>query len=146
MNGFLGTGAPLVVDVIVVALAAALPLLLASIVAASRGHTRLHKTIQISLSVILALALIAFEIQISQAGWKEMAGFDARTSDDQHHLTIALGVHLIFAISTPPLWIAALAATNRGRAHRVLGRLAAADLTMTAITGWYWYYTAFIAT
>ena len=145
MDGFLGTDAPLVLDLIVVVLALAIPLLVFSIGAASRGAHRVHKAIQITLTVVLAIALIGFELQVQQSGWEEMTNFAAQPPSRQNHLTFALGVHLLFAISTPFLWIAAMSATDRGRSHRVLGRLAAADLCLTALTGWYWYYVAFVS-
>jgi putative membrane protein len=68
----------------------------------------------------------------------------------------ALAVHLLFAVSTSVLWgwTAARALKRFPRpaapndysvAHRFWGRLAAADMVLTALSGWTFYWLAFVA-
>jgi len=67
-----------------------------------------------------------------------------------------LSIHLFFAISTVLLWIWVVwealrrfptppAPAAHSRRHRVMGRLAAADLLLTSLTGWIFYWFAFVA-
>ena len=71
-------------------------------------------------------------------------------------MLIALGIHLVFAVSTLVLWVwvvwEALARFpsppvpgSHGARHKVMARLAAADLLLTAITGSVFYWLAFVA-
>lgn len=152
MTGFLGTGAPLAVDLIVVGLSVVLPILFVSIALVRRGERAKHRAIQVAITASLALALIFFEIQVRSAGgWREMIA-DRGHSDSRITLIgVLLGVHLIFAVSTPLLWVAALMTSGkawsgqRPRRHRLVARLAAGDLVLTALTGWLWYAVAFVA-
>lgn len=68
----------------------------------------------------------------------------------------ALGIHLVFAVSTFVLWTwvvwEALARFpnpplpgTHGPRHRRMARLAALDLVMTAVTGVVFYWMAFVA-
>jgi putative membrane protein len=67
-----------------------------------------------------------------------------------------LAIHLVFAVSTTVLWAwTAWGALRRfpkppapneyGASHRFWGCLAAADMVMTAVTGWTFYWLAFVA-
>ena len=66
-----------------------------------------------------------------------------------------LWVHLVFAVSTPLLWITTLTLAWRrfakppqpgahSRTHKTLGWLATVDLVMTSVTGLGFYYLAFV--
>jgi uncharacterized membrane protein YozB (DUF420 family) len=68
----------------------------------------------------------------------------------------SLYVHLVFSISTACLWVYVVAAALRNiplppgpspysRRHIFWARLAAIDLALTAITGWVFYWLAFVA-
>jgi hypothetical protein len=68
----------------------------------------------------------------------------------------ALGVHLVFAVSTLVLWIWVLWEAvarfpvppepgSHGPRHRFMARLAAVDLVLTACTGCFFYWMAFVA-
>jgi uncharacterized membrane protein YozB (DUF420 family) len=67
----------------------------------------------------------------------------------------SLYVHLIFALTTVLLWpvVIILALRNfpnpphpsqHSRIHVPLARLAATDMVMTAVTGWIFYWLAFV--
>ena len=66
-----------------------------------------------------------------------------------------LRLHLLFAVSTPFLWIATIVLALRrfgrnpapgphSRLHKTLGWASTADITMTSVTGLMFYYVAFI--
>jgi hypothetical protein len=68
----------------------------------------------------------------------------------------ALWVHLVFAIPTPLVWIYVIVGALRGfprqpgpnaysRIHRRNGWIAAVLMVMTALTGWTFYWMAFVA-
>ena len=147
----LGNGAPLALDLIVVALTVLLPVLAASIVAIRRGQRRLHRSLQIAITVALVVSLLLFEFQIRNlGGWRESIA-DRNLSESQlSAITAMLIVHLIFSVTTPAFWLAALISSTkawtgrRPQVHHWLGRLAALDLVLTAITGWVWYAMAYV--
>ena len=68
----------------------------------------------------------------------------------------ALAIHLVFAVSTLVLWVWVVWEAflrfpvppmpgSHGPRHRVMARLAALDLVLTAITGTVFYWLAFVA-
>ncbi len=141
-------------DVVLVGLVALLPVLAWSIAAVRRGRLALHKRLQLVIVALLALAIVIFEIDVRLVSdWKERArpsGFWPTG------VLWALGIHLVFAISTFVLWVwvvwealarfpSPLAPGQHGPRHRVMARLAALDLVVTAITGGVFYWLAFVA-
>ena len=69
---------------------------------------------------------------------------------------IALAVHLCFSVPTTFIWIYLVSGALRhfprspepgaySRRHRLWGRIAAIELLMTAVTGWVFYWLAFVA-
>jgi len=155
VDGFLGTRAPLMVDVVFTAMFAVVAVLTWSIYQVKiRRRYSVHKWTQITLGAILLFVVILFEIDIRLHGWEERAagkigGHPAST------VYWALYGHLIFAISSVILWpiTIALAIANfpsppapgpHSRIHIPLARTAAADMVLTAITGWVFYWVAFV--
>ncbi len=68
----------------------------------------------------------------------------------------SLAIHLLFAISTTVLWIVVMAralrrflrppaAGDHSSSHRFWGWVATWDLALTAISGWIFYWLAFVA-
>jgi len=68
----------------------------------------------------------------------------------------SLAIHLFFAVTTTVLWIAVIVRAMRNfpkppapcehsASHLFWARLAAIDMGMTALTGWIFYYLAFVA-
>ena len=116
---------------------------------------RLHRNIQIATAIVLTVALVAFEIDVRFfTDWRELA-----SSSPYYEAGIAdwcLLVHLLFAIPTPVVWgIVIFMGLRRfktgfvqgdfNRFHRISGRVAAGFMVLTAITGWIFYYVAFVA-
>ncbi len=155
IDGFLGTRASLGMDVVCVSLFAVLPVLAMSVhLVRHRKNYAAHKRIQLAVSAALVVAIVVFEIDMRLvSGWKPRA---VESGYWPSGVFTALGVHLCFAITTVVLWTWVVVEALRrfpvppgpgthGPRHRVLARLAAADLVMTAVTGWLFYYVAFAA-
>jgi putative membrane protein len=119
-----------------------------------RRRFRLHKWTQITLGAALLIVVVLFEVDIRMHGWEERA---AKNTGEQLSADVlwALYIHLVFAISSVILWpiTIGLAARNFGeppspgrhsRVHIRLARTAAADMVLTAITGWIFYWLAFV--
>jgi uncharacterized membrane protein YozB (DUF420 family) len=161
VNGFIpGSRATVMLDVVFVAMFAVVPVLAWSVyLVVVRRNYALHKRVQLILGVILLLAIVAFEIDIRfVSGWRERAMPSPYygTSDEYGPLFTALWVHLFFAVPTAVLWLVVIARAVRNfpspprpaqhsRFHVYWAKLAAAGMFMTAITGWVFYYLAFVA-
>lgn len=112
-----------------------------------------HKRLQLGLGAVLLLAVILFEVDIRFHDWKHL------TTSSPYHGTILfpfLYFHVLLASSTTLLWIWTIAGALRkipnppgpssySPFHRRLARLAAIGMYLTAVTGWTFYYMAFIA-
>ncbi len=155
IDGFLGTRASLMLDLVSLAMAAVLPVLAGSVwLVRYRQKYRLHKRIQLALGGVLAAAVTAFEVDIRLHGWRERA---AGSPDGQVASLVytVLSVHLFFAVSTTLLWIFVITQALRripkppgpspySPRHIFWARLAAVDMVCTAITGWAFYWLAFV--
>jgi uncharacterized membrane protein YozB (DUF420 family) len=154
IDGFLGTRASLMLDLIVVAIGGVLVILGWSVYEVKyRRRYELHKRVQIILAVVLLLAVTAFEIDIRLHGWEDRAAGQIGGSASTVVRNVLL-VHLFFAITTVILWpvviIRALrhfphppAPAAHSRWHIFWARLAALDMLGTAVTGWLFYWMAF---
>jgi uncharacterized membrane protein YozB (DUF420 family) len=115
----------------------------------------LHRNIQIATAVVLTVALLAFEIDVRFfTDWRALA-----QTSPYYESGIAdwcLWVHLLFAIPTPLVWATVIISGLRrfktgfdqgkyNRIHRISGRVAAGLMVLTAVTGWIFYYVAFVA-
>ena len=124
-----------------------------------KKNKRLHRTIQVATAVTLTLALIAFEIDVRfVTKWRELA--QASPFYQSGWVDRCLWIHLLFAIPTPLVWgvviymalrrfksdfSSEMAGSSFSQFHRISGRIAAALMFLTAITGWIFYYVAFVA-
>lgn len=141
-------------DVVAIAMLAILPVLTWSIwLVVRKRNYQLHKRIQLSLGSVLLVAVTLFEVDIRMYGWRHLA------EPSPYYgglLTPVLYVHLFFSIATTLLWIITIALAlvkmpvpprpcAHSKRHRLLGRLSAAGMYCTAITGWTFYWMAFVA-
>lgn len=148
-------------DIVVLAMLVVLPVLAVSIFLVKRRQRfTLHKRIQIVLGIILFAAITAFEIDIQWFSvWEDRAD-PSPYFDRERAWTcpagIALFVHLCFAVPTAVLWIYVIVQAVRkfpeppepgphGHAHAFWGWLASAGMFLTAVTGWGFYWLAFVA-
>jgi putative membrane protein len=155
IDGFLGTRAPLILDLLCLAMLAVVVVLAWSIYQVKyRRRYRLHKWTQVTLGAILLVVVILFEIDIRLHGWQERAAGQLGGQAPSAAVT-ALYVHLIFAVSTVLLWptVIVLALHNfpnppmpgaHSRIHVPLARVAATDMVLTTVTGWVFYWMAFV--
>ena len=161
-HGFLGNGASLMLDVVVVALVLVVPVLAWSLYEVKvRKNFQRHKLLQMILGIVLLAAVLAFEVDMRlQGGWEQIINRDAAAPrllpEQMAAVKRVLVIHLVFAVSTPFLWAATtILAVRRfaeppvpgqhSRLHKTLGWLSVADLVATSVTGLWFYYMAFVA-
>lgn len=161
-NGFLGNDASFMLDFVVCALVLLVPLLLYSLfVVKVQRNYQLHKRLQLLLAAIVLVAVTAFEIDMRlHGGWRNIVNKDRaqpRLSEAQlDDVARVLYTHLVFAISTPFLWGATIvfalkrfpdppAPGPHSRLHKTLGWASAVDLTLTSVTGLWFYYVTFVS-
>jgi uncharacterized membrane protein YozB (DUF420 family) len=158
LPGFLGTRASLMLDVVFVAMFLVVPLMAISIALAKRGQYVAHKRLQLATAAVLLLAVLAFEIDMRFfTDWRLLAApspfFNA---NGWSPVTIALTIHLFFAVPTLLLWIVVVVRALKyfpcpprpgahSEAHKLMGWLATVGMVMTAVTGWGFYWLAFVA-
>jgi putative membrane protein len=159
MSGFLGSRGTLMLDVVFLAMFLVVPAMFFSIgLAKKRRDFVNHKRLQLILGSVLFLAVVAFEVDMRVNGWEHLA------EPSPYHVKgawcavwYALAIHLSFAIPTFLLWIVVIARAlilfpnpplpgRHSKAHKFWGWLAVLGMTGTAITGWLFYYLAFVAT
>jgi len=160
INGFLGSRGSLMLDVVFLAMFAVLPVLAVSIYLVKRGHFELHKKLQLTLGLVLLIAVAAFEVDMRLNDWEARAVESPYFSLDAKWTCtagVALIIHLFFAVPTAVLWTVVIVQALRkfprppqpgqhSASHKFWGWLAAMEMFLTAITGWVFYYLAFIAT
>ncbi|MCA9036575.1 MAG: DUF420 domain-containing protein [Planctomycetaceae bacterium] len=161
-DGFLGYKTSFMLDFVVTALVVIVPCLLYSLwMVRVRKNYGLHRTMQLLLGIVLLVAVGAFEIdlQIVHGGWENIvakqglddAAFAARIAEVRPWLWL----HLVFAVTTPLLWIATIVLALKkfpnppspgphSRLHQRLGWASTIDITMTSVTGLLFYYVAFV--
>jgi putative membrane protein len=148
-------------DVVFVAMFVVVPLLGLSIYLVKyRRQYAWHKRLQLTMATVLLIAVLLFEVDIRINGWEQRAG-PSPYFDPGHKWTspagFALLVHLSFAIPTLLLWtivvIQALRKFSRPPQpgvhsgwHVRWATFGAAGMGLTALTGWVFYWLAFVAT
>lgn len=160
LDGFLGSRGSFMLDVVFLAMFAVLPALAVSIALVKRRRYRAHKRLQLVLGVALLVTVVAFEVDMRWNGWEARAMaspyFDP-AAKWSCPAGVSLLVHLFFAIPTTLLWTYVILAALRrypspmrpnaySPRHKFLGWLATVEMTCTAITGWVFYWLAFVAT
>lgn len=161
-DGFLGYRTSFMLDFVVCALILIVPLLVYSLwLVKAKKNFLAHKRLQVTLGIILLVAVGAFEIdlQVVHGGWENIV---SKSHPDETDLAAKveqarpyLWVHLVFAVTTPFLWFTTLALALRrfasppspgihSQTHKILGWLSTFDITLTAITGLIFYYVAFM--
>ncbi len=159
-DGFLGSRASFMLDVVFLAMFVVVPATGWSIYQVKyRQRYLLHKRMQVAIGFVLLVAVTIFEIDIRVYGWRE------RAVDSPYYSEIlsvglvnwSLWIHLVFAISTSVLWIFVIVQALRkfpqqpmpneySPRHKFWATLAAVDLSLTALTGWTFYWLAFVST
>jgi hypothetical protein len=169
IDGFLPySRASIMLDVVFLAMFVVVPVLAASIYLVKyRRRYALHKSIQLTLGVTLLVAVALFELDMQfVSGWLDRAEaspyFDVRREAGDSLAGSGPGfytlyVHLGIAVTTAVLWVVVIAQALRkfgrppapgphSRWHARLGTAAAIGMFLTALTGWIFYWQAFVAT
>jgi putative membrane protein len=155
IEGILGTRASLVIDLLFLAMFAVVLVLAWSICQVKyRQRYDLHKWVQIVLGVVLLGAVIVFEIDIRFHGWEDRAAGQLGGHASAPVWT-ALYIHLCFAVTSVLLWPVVIfralrqfpeppAPAVHSASHKFWAWLASLDMLLTAVTGWTFYYLAFV--
>ena len=161
MPGFIpGSRGSLMLDVVFAAMFLVVPWLAFSIyLVRYRKQYDLHKWMQIVMGVVLLLAVVAFEVDMRFfTDWEALAeGSPYYQPGTWDGVWISLAIHLCFAVPTPFVWIFVIVQairkfpsparpTKYSPQHVLWARIAAIMMTLTAVTGWGFYYLAFVAT
>lgn len=159
LDGFLGTRATFMLDVVVLAMLAVLPVLAWSIYfLARRRRYTLHKRVQLTLGIVLLITVALFELDMRTNGWRDRASASPYMGQagGLNWVDTALAIHLCFAVTAALLWITVIARAlarfdvpaapgPHSAWHRRFGYLAAIDMAATAVSGWIFYWLAFVA-
>ncbi len=170
-DGFLGYPTSFMLDFVVCALVVLVPLLVFSLwVVKVRKSFTLHRNLQVLLAGVLFVAVGAFEVDMQwvQGGWekvmsKQLEAIEGIPSDTQiaahqarsDRARRVLHIHLVFAVSTPILWLVTLVLALRRfpkppvpgqhtKLHKSLGWGSTLALVATSVTGVWFYYVAFV--
>ena len=157
---FLAPRGSLMLDVIFLAMLLVVPVLFWSIWQVRvRQKFSLHRQAQLLLAVLLMGIVLAFEIDMRFfTDWEvEAADSPYYRADSWNAVWTALTVHLSFAVPTLVVWIVVVVRALRGfekppcpgehsASHKRWGRIAVVGMTGTAVTGWIFYWMAFVAT
>jgi uncharacterized membrane protein YozB (DUF420 family) len=141
-------------DVVALSMLVVIPLLLFSSYSVKlRSQYILHKRIQMFLGITLLIVVVLFEVDVRINGWRHNAEESPFYGTP---LNIVLAVHLLFAVSTTLLWIATFTGALRNipsppgpskfsPRHRRLAHWAVKGMVGTGVTGWLFYWLAFVS-
>lgn len=155
MEGFIPwSRANNILNLITIAMIIILPILAWSIWQVKiKKNYNLHKKLQITISLSLLVLVFIFELNIRKTDWRVYA------KPSIYYDTILLPFltfHIVIASATFLIWLATLrgalkyfsneAIPNQySKHHKWLGRIGTLLMCTTAITGWIFYYLAFVA-
>ena len=155
-NGFLATRGSWMLDFVSVVMLLVVAAMGYSIyLVRFEKNKRLHRMIQVVTAFALTVALVLFEVDMRLfTDWRESARLSPHYESGL--VDWSLVIHLVFASPTPIVWgVVIVLAVKRfrtsfdqgqfNRIHRISGRIAAAMMLATAVTGWVFYYLAFVA-
>ena len=143
-HGFLGTRADLLMDLVIVALVAVVPIVLYNWHLARAGRYPLHKALQVGLAALLAAVVAVFEVNLRLQGGVFVATA-ASTYAGTPTLNGWIYVHTFFAITTLLVWAALIALSLRrfprppapndfSATHRRWGRIGMVWMLLAGLT------------
>ena len=147
MNGFLGTRADFIVD-LVITVSGFLPfLLLFAFYLAAKGEFVKHKYLQITLFSALTLLVIALEVDVRFGDLADISKQSPYAGTIE--LMVVFLVHLFFALSSFIMWLWLIIKSTKRYPkhfefdHKKWGKLLFLDIILMAVTGWILYYLSF---
>ena len=159
-DGFLGFRTSFMLDAVVCARVLVVPAIVTSLYLVKvRRNYLAHRNIQLALAAVLLVAVGAFEVdmQLVQGGWENVVAKRVVPLSPEQLASVQriLWIHLVFAVSSPVLWGVTItlalkripnppAPCPHSHLHAKLGWASTLDLTLTSITGLWFYYVAFV--
>lgn len=158
--GFLGTRGSFMLDLVFMAMFLVVPVMFWSIHQVRRYRRyEVHRWAQTILGMVLAVAVLAFEVDMRIHGWRDRAEPSPfwKVGAINDPIDYSLILHLAFAIPNTLVWFFVIIQAWRhfprpatpgpySTRHRRSAWIAAFLMTSTAVTGWIFYYLAFVAT
>lgn len=148
------TRAPLMIEIVSLAMILLGPLTALGAQLAKKGHWLIHKRIMSTVGLILLISVTLFEIQIRSFGWRDAA---KESPYFETWVFPALWIHLPIAIVTSIAWILTMREAimtfalkprphgTLGAKHKFFGKIAVLGTQLTWLTGWIFFYLAFMA-
>lgn len=103
-SGFLGTRGDILMDLVMLSFVIILPLLILSWAKVRAAEYQTHRKIQLSLAILLAIAVAAFELDLKLSG-----GIFTLTADSAYAGTVLLNSliygHMVVAIASVLVWV-----------------------------------------
>jgi uncharacterized membrane protein YozB (DUF420 family) len=146
-------------DFVFLAMFIVVPVLLTSIyLVRVKRQYQWHKRLQLMLAIVLLITIGLFEWDMRfMTDWRARAAQSAYFDvQGRNWVDVALFVHLCCAVPTFLVWLVVVVGALRGfgrspkpgphsRWHRPMGWVATAGMVATALTGWLFYWMAFVA-
>jgi putative membrane protein len=140
-------------DFVALAMFIVCPVLHYSIGLVKKKKYQLHRNIQIILAGVLLIAVTLFEVDVRVNGWRHLA---EQSPYYDSILFPALIIHICFSMAAVLSWIVMIFQARKifadgikpnlmSSKHKKLGHIAKNTMYLTSITGWIFYYLAFIA-
>jgi len=152
-SGFLGTRAPLFMDIVSVIVALLPLLILGAISLAKKKHYDAHERVQKLLFMITVIVVAFFEYGVRADGGYEhlMEG----SSVGHHYFLYVLVFHIFISVATLVLWVMTLLAAKRYKKQRTLpglytnshkrdGQRTFIGIVLTMLTGGWVYALLFV--
>ena len=143
--GFLGTRAPIFMDVVTL-IVAVLPLLMMGIIFLARvGKYKLHALLQIILFIVSIAVLTYFETGVRMGGG--FNSFMEGSGVEHNYAYLVLIFHIAIAISTLIVWATTLFMAKKQlqlHKHKKAGQITFLGVTLTSLTGIWVYLLMFV--
>ena len=158
MRGILGYQPVVVLDLILLSQLVVLPWLFFAIWQAKKGNYKLHSRLMAALTLVIFVAVVAFEWQVqSMGGLSEIARQIGREQAVEHlGFRLLFFFHLLLAGLLTPFWLYIFyravsefswrcpSPSPHGHLHRLLGKIAIVGALLISVTGILLYWLAFV--
>ena len=153
-EGFLGTRAPLIIDILAVSLVAVIIMQVVSLIFIKQKKFAKHKRIQMTIGIVMGIFVLCFELQMRIFGWRHLA------EDSPYFRYLSLSI----LTSTPDLccpnrfvlWVITIIGAKKNfptparpskysMIHKRLGKVSVVMTLGTCLSAWLFYWLAFAA-
>ena len=152
-SGFLGTRAPLFMDIVSVIVALLPFLIFGAISLAKKGNYNAHESVQKFLFIVTVIVVAFFEFGVRmEGGYKNLM---EGSSVGHNYFIYVLIFHIIISVITLILWVMTLSLAKRhkkqsalpgshSKAHKKYGQLTFIGIILTMLTGAWVYALLFV--